>query len=151
AEGRVTLAGREVRLLGIDPLTAPPGLLLPAMAPGAGGATDGPPPLFAAPDLATAIGALPAPGMTAGVVVTDISHPAELLGTLSPTRLLLLPDQPLRQTPLGAIGPYALRSPQSTADLSQLSASCHLNITASGLIAFAVGLFVVLGTIGLAF
>lgn len=150
-EGEAELAGRRVRLLGVDPLTAP-GVLVPgALAPGGGEASDAPP-LFAAPDLAHAVGARADPRLPPGLVVTDISRAAELLGLgTSVSRLLLLPDQPLRQAPLATLGPYAVHAPAARADLSGLTEAFHLNLSAFGLLAFAVGLFVVNGTVGLAF
>ena len=108
--------------------------------------------LYAAPDLAARIGAQPVPGIAEGLVVTEIAHAGELLGTAERlTRLSLLPVQPLRQAPLESLGPYRLAGAGEGADLARLTDSFHLNLTAFGLLAFAVGLFVVHGTIGLAF
>src|SRR5690606_23904353 len=126
-EGQVRLGGREVRLLGVDPLTAPAALVPKAMAPGASEVIGGPP-LYAAPALAEAVGAVPVPGMPSGLVVTDITRAAGVLGQPQPSRLLLLPDQPLRQAPLADLGPYRIREPQAKADLSRLTESFHLNL-----------------------
>ena len=149
-EGKVTLAGRQVRLLGVDPLTAPDALKPGAMALTAQ-AGRGPPPLFAAPDQAAALDAAPSDGVPEGMVVTDISRAFDMLGSRHLSRLSLLPRQPLRQTPLADLGPYRQRAAAPAPDLGRLTASFHLNLTAFGLLAFAVGLFVVNGTIGLAF
>jgi putative ABC transport system permease protein len=150
-EGETRLGGRPVRVLGIDPLTAPDALVPEALVPGAG-ALPTEPPLFAAPATAEAVGGVEAP-LPEGLVVTDISRAAALLGMGERvSRLVVLPVQPLRQPALGAVDPaYRLRAPQGTADLSRLTDAFHLNLTAFGLLAFAVGLFVVNGTVGLAF
>jgi putative ABC transport system permease protein len=42
-------------------------------------------------------------------------------------------------------------SPASQVDTAQLTDSFHLNLTAFGMLSFAVGLFIVNGTVGLAF
>jgi len=56
------------------------------------------------------------------------------------------------QEPLAALAPNLIwRAPQATTDVAQLTDSFHLNLTAFGLLSFAVGLFIVHGAIGLAF
>ncbi|OLS52924.1 ABC transporter permease, partial [Rhodovulum sulfidophilum] len=99
------------------------------------------------PPLATA------PGMAPGLLLVDIGTAQRLLragGEIS--RLLLAPEQPLRQRPLDEIAPGLIRqSPAEQADMGALTGSFHLNLTAFGFLSFAVGLFIVHSAIGLAF
>lgn len=68
------------------------------------------------------------------------------------SRLIVLPQQPLKQPALTDITPeLSLRLPEAGSDVAQLTDSFHLNLTAFGLLAFAVGIFIVHGAIGLAF
>ena len=76
----------------------------------------------------------------------------ELLGRNDLTRLILLPDQPIGRPDLITIAPNLRIQPaQQVADIGQLTDSFHLNLTAFGMLSFAVGLFIVHSTIGLAF
>lgn len=158
-EGRARLGGARVSVLGIDPLNHP---ALPALAgaadPGALLSPDGWMIARAetAADLATD-SALPpvttSPALPPDVVLTDIGLAERLLdkpGQIS--RLLILPDQPLGRLPLARIAPDLLRDTGSAgADTARLTDSFHLNLTAFGLLSFAVGLFIVHGAAGLAF
>ncbi|TNC48309.1 FtsX-like permease family protein [Rubellimicrobium rubrum] len=87
-----------------------------------------------------------------GAVLTDIRTAQRILGVQGFTSLILAPDQPLRQAPLAEVAP-ALRLvvPQDDTDVGALTDSFHLNLTAFGLLSFAVGLFIVHGAVGLAF
>jgi hypothetical protein len=68
------------------------------------------------------------------------------------SRLIVAPSRPLTQIPLGDVMPnLTLRAPQGGSDLGRLTDSFHLNLTAFGLLSFAVGIFIVHGAIGLAF
>ena len=150
-----------IRILGIDPLTVPRG----------GGGL----PEFNRTD----IGAfLTAPGLILGraevldrlrgrtlagfetrpllapnTAVMDIAVAQELLDVdAGLTRLMVDPQQPLVQVSLAQIAPHLqLALPEAGADVARLTGSFHLNLTAFGLLAFAVGIFVVHGAIGLAF
>ena len=88
-----------------------------------------------------------------GTVLTDIGIAQQVLdapGQLS--RLLLAPRQPTEARPLAEVAPGLVRrAPAVESDLSRLTDSFHLNLTAFGLLAFAVGLFIVHSAIGLAF
>ncbi|MCR8725051.1 ABC transporter permease [Frigidibacter sp. ROC022] len=159
-EGRVQIGDRSLRLLGLDPLTAPAALRPAAMTPETlsrlpvanGTATPATAPRYAAPDIAAEIGAIAAPGLPPGLLVTEVTAAAEMLGRPGRlSRLTLLPEQPLRQAALADLGPYSLSPAAESTDLGRLTESFHLNLTAFGFLAFAVGLFVVHGTIGLAF
>ncbi|KIN63948.1 Permease [Sulfitobacter noctilucicola] len=152
-EGRL----EGVRLIGIDPLTSPTGL----------GIAD----LSQTPDFLDAEGAdqLVANAQTAqvlegkatlrtdatiapGIAVGDIATVQEMLGTARLSRLLVLPEQPIGRPDLETVASDLMVQPaQQVADIGQLTDSFHLNLTAFGLLSFAVGLFIVHSTIGLAF
>ncbi|MBT6543537.1 MAG: ABC transporter permease, partial [Rhodobacteraceae bacterium] len=93
------------------------------------------------------------PSMAPNMALMDIAVAQELLEfDAGLTRLMVDPQQPLGQVPLGQIAPHLqLTTPQVGADVARLTGSFHLNLTAFGLLAFAVGIFVVHGAIGLAF
>jgi putative ABC transport system permease protein len=151
-------AGR-LRLIGIDPLTAPAGAQAPAL--------DGDLDLaafFTAPGLLlvseeTADAALPAglpPLRVSGDVppmaaLTDISTAARLLGQDDPSYLVVAPEQPPGLPPLTEATDLRLVPPDEAGDVARLTDSFHLNLTAFGLLSFGVGLFIVHAAIGLAF
>ena len=86
------------------------------------------------------------------VVIGDIGLVQKLLKRDDLTRLVLLPDQPRAQPRLVTITPnLRLQSAQKVTSIEELTNSFHLNLTAFGLLSFAVGLFIVHSTIGLAF
>ena len=65
---------------------------------------------------------------------------------------MILPEQPIRRPDLVEIAPELVVQPsQQVADVAALTDSFHLNLTAFGFLSFAVGLFIVHSTIGLAF
>lgn len=85
-----------------------------------------------------------------GSVLLDISAADRLLDGQGQIRRLLLAE-PL---PLGVPDlPDAYRVSQAEvqADVARLTQSFHLNLTAFGLLSFAVGIFIVYGAVGLAF
>ncbi|MEL7117299.1 MAG: ABC transporter permease, partial [Pseudomonadota bacterium] len=88
-----------------------------------------------------------------GLLIDDIAAVQSWLdapGKIS--RLMLVPGGRPGLTPIAEIAPtLEPRAPEEETDLSRLTRSCHLNLTAFGLLSFAVGLFIVQGTIGLAF
>ena len=148
-----------LRIIGLDPLTAP-GTLGPIPV-GEGqdltaflaGAT-----LFAHPDAAPALAAAGLPvtaatDMAPGTAIMDIPLAQKLLGMPGQvSRFLLSADQPATRAPLGDVAPdLSLRPAQDTTDVARLTDSFHLNLTAFGLLSFAVGLFIVHGAVGLAF
>ena len=162
---RVTpvLEGRYngIRILGIDPLTA---------ALGGGGlpgfAAENIEPFLTAPGvilgraevLARLQGSSLAqfehrPSMAPNTAVMDISVAQRFLpNETGLTRLMVDSQQPMIQVPLAQIAPHLrLTAPQAGAGVARLTDSFHLNLTAFGLLAFAVGIFVVHGAIGLAF
>lgn len=163
-EGRARLGEARVTVLGLDPLSHPslpafqsamqddPETLSQMLARGGL--------LLAAPELAERLSALPGlPAIRAsdavppGMVMTDIGLAERLLARPGQIdRLLILPDQPIGLTPLKQLAPeLQRRAARAGADTAQLTDSFHLNLTAFGLLSFAVGLFIVHGTVGLAF
>ncbi|TLP56830.1 FtsX-like permease family protein [Parasedimentitalea maritima] len=84
------------------------------------------------------------------VVLGDISLVERLLqrpGQI--TRLIILPEQPLGLHPLEDLAPELQLQSYDAGQISRLTDSFHLNLTAFGLLSFAVGLFIVHGSVGL--
>ena len=142
----------DVRLVGIDPVTSPTGL----GAVETEGADNPFETVFATRE--TALKLDPAvqvtldAGVAPGLAVGDIGVVQRLLQRDDLTRLVVLPGQPLDQPALSSVAPGLRVQPaQQVADVAQLTDSFHLNLTAFGLLSFAVGLFIVHSTIGLAF
>lgn len=159
-EGRLRLGNISVRLVGADPLTAPPGSAASAVLT----RTDlnrflRANTLVADPETAALLAAnIPNPvlvdqAVAPGTVLADIGVVQKLLGrTGRISRLIVLPDQPLRQRPLAEISSdLVLQRADGATNVGRLTDSFHLNLTAFGFLSFAVGIFIVHGTIGLAF
>ncbi|AJD44589.1 ABC transporter permease FtsX-like protein (plasmid) [Rhizobium gallicum bv. gallicum R602sp] len=93
------------------------------------------------------------PDLPDGAALTDIAVAEQVLekhGELS--RLVVAPEQRPNLPSLDTLAPeVALKPPGDRPDVAQLTDSFHLNLTAFGFLAFAVGLFIVYATIGLAF
>src|SRR5690606_3048335 len=159
-EGRLRVGGTSLRVVGIDPLTSP-------RASGAGAT-------LAGIDLTRIVRAdtLVADVGTARLLEANLPNPVVADATMAPdtvladigvaqslldragrvSRLVLAPEQPLRQRPLAEIAPdLVLQQPGDGSDVGRLTDSFHLNLTAFGFLAFAVGIFIVHGAIGLAF
>ncbi len=154
-EGRLN----HVRLIGIDPLTAP-GDIGPSALEGdtIGDFLGGAGQIFARAetlaDLAQSGATLiETPDAAPGTALTDIGLAQRLLGMEGQiSRLIVARGQPLRQVPLTQVAPDLVRTPaQGGSDIGRLTDSFHLNLTAFGLLSFAVGIFIVNGAIGLAF
>ena len=148
-----------VRLVGIEPLTAPGGIG-PVTLEGAdlGAFLSGAGQVFARADTLarlpeTGAQGVEAPDTAPNTAITDIGLAQRLLGRAGQVdRLLVAQDQPLGRVPLDRVAPdLALIPPQEGTDVARLTDSFHLNLTAFGLLSFAVGLFIVHGAIGLAF
>ncbi len=154
-EGR--LPATDLRLLGIDPLTLPAGAASVPVRTGAELADflSGGGQLFLNPETAAGLrpDGLPAlrtdPGLPPGTGLTDVGVAQRLLGMEGRlSHLLVSPGaQPDRPLPQGLVR----RAPDGGTDISRLTDSFHLNLTAFGFLAFAVGLFIVNSAIGLAF
>ncbi|PSS59032.1 ABC transporter permease [Pseudomonas sp. BBP2017] len=171
-EGRLRFAGERpltVRLIGIEPLS------LPAAASVAGTRMQDfdlqafigtPGQAWVGPDTLQQLGKQAAdqavssdgqvlppfvlkPQLAPGVIIVDIGHAQTLLqvpGQLS--RLLLADDKaPLPATLAARL---KLQPPDDDGGLQRLTDSFHLNLTALGLLAFVVGLFIAHAAIGLA-
>lgn len=151
------LPGVDLRIIGIDPLTLPQearqvdvagadmgsfisaaGVLMVNAQTAQRLSGNDLPPLQVVPDL---------PG---GVAITDISVAQRLLEQTGISHLIVTPGSPRPALQDMAPG-LMLQAPQGGDDLARLTDSFHLNLTAFGLLAFAVGLFIVYSAIGLAF
>jgi putative ABC transport system permease protein len=86
-----------------------------------------------------------------GRAITDIATAQTLLNRFDFTALVVGPSQPLGVLDLDEITPDLTLNSQTQSDVSRLTDSFHLNLTAFGLLSFAVGIFIVYGAIGLAF
>jgi putative ABC transport system permease protein len=155
-EGRLN----GVRLVGLEPLTAPGGLGPVEISDGAdvtaflGGQGQ----IFGRAEVLAELAQTEAvlievADMAPGTAITDIGVAQRLLGMPDQiTRLMVAKDQPSVQRPLTEIAPdLVLRKAEEDTDVGRLTDSFHLNLTAFGFLAFAVGIFIVHGAIGLAF
>jgi len=169
-EGRVLIEGRAYRLIGVEPITLPPG---------AGSAPDigqtglqkffTPGQTLVAPetladlkqregDVPLVDGMTPLPPLTLqdnlapGVLVVDIGIAQRVLKMPGQISRLLIGKQIGTRPPLESVVGDQLRQLEAGApsDLEQLTSSFHLNLTAFGLLSFFVGLFIVHSAIGLA-
>jgi putative ABC transport system permease protein len=150
----------RLRMIGIDPFTAPdasnapalggdgvdaaaflgePGLLLMSAATATGALPEGLPPIAVRDSVPPA------------AAITDIATAARLLGRNDPDYLIVAPDQPAHLPPLTDAVDLRLEPPEAAGDVARLTDSFHLNLTAFGLLSFGVGLFIVHAAIGLAF
>ncbi|MEX0348593.1 MAG: ABC transporter permease [Paracoccaceae bacterium] len=163
-EGQMRLPGGSVEVMGVDLLTYPS---LPAVEESS--EADGIAPadallapglLITRPETAQRLQGQPglppvtlSQNLPSGVVLTDIGTAESLLnrsGEIS--RLLILPDQGLGLAPLDDLAPeLILVKAEGRSELARLTDSFHLNLTAFGLLSFAVGLFIVHGMVGLSF
>ncbi|MGB6228731.1 MAG: ABC transporter permease, partial [Litorimonas sp.] len=155
-EGELIFPDLRIQLTGIDPLTNPQalgGVFL------GGDASLADPPLFVAPERIAVLEGVPGlPALRAASelgrfeAATEIGTALDLLGRERIDRLIVLPDQPIGQVPLAEVVPGAvIRQPADDGDVARLTRSFHLNLTAFGLLSFAVGLFIVHAAITLAF
>ncbi len=146
----------DVRIIGVDPLTAPGGIGPVNL--GQGGNISGffSDTLFANADVAARLPELTVritPETAPGSAITDIGVAQGLLGKEGQIdSLIILPRQPINRPDLADIAPELTRQQaQGGSDIGRLTDSFHLNLTAFGLLSFAVGIFIVNGAIGLAF
>ncbi|SPO60888.1 ABC transporter permease (fragment), partial [Pseudomonas inefficax] len=171
-EGRLRFAGepaRSVRLIGIEPLSLPPASSIAGVQPqtfdlqafiGMPGQA------WVGPDTLRQLHAEPGasvrdsegqllpplvlqPVLAPGVIVVDIGHAQALLHAPGQLSRMLVAATP-GQLPAD-IAPYLELQPrQDDGGLQRLTDSFHLNLTALGLLAFVVGLFIAHAAIGLA-
>jgi putative ABC transport system permease protein len=149
-----------VRVIGIEPLTAPRGIGPVSMGAQSdlGAFLSGPGQIFARADTLanlpeTDAQRVEAPDIAPQTAIMDIGLAQRLLGRAGRIdRLILLPDQPATRRPLATLAPELVEAArQDGGDVARLTDSFHLNLTAFGLLSFVVGLFIVNGAIGLAF
>ena len=161
-EGTTRFGGERLRIIGIDPLTLPAAARQIDVAPGGGNLRDfitTPGLLYVSAETAAELKDQKTPplriteNLPPGTAITDIGQAQILLGAAGKlSRLLIAPQQPLVQLPLVEVAPGLTRQePSAETDLSRLTDSFHLNLTAFGLLAFVVGFFIVHAAIGLAF
>ncbi|UWQ64301.1 ABC transporter permease [Leisingera caerulea] len=162
-EGTVRFGRQSFDIMGVDLLSHP---LVADLAEAA--EQDGAPPLdallapgrfFAHPDTAAELAAAQqqhpvtrTSALPRGVLVADLSLASRLLKQPEAlSYLLVLPGQIPGLTPLADLAPALTRvaAQSAAADTARLTDSFHLNLTAFGLLSFAVGLFIVQGTITL--
>ena len=147
-----------VRIVGIEPLTTPGGIgpIAPTEGADITAFLTGDGQLFANAETAAQLSGLSVvvtPEAAPGTAVTDIGVAQRLLdksGLID--SLIVLPGQPKGRADLDTLAPnLTLQPAQGGSDIARLTDSFHLNLTAFGLLSFAVGIFIVNGAIGLAF
>ena len=147
----------NIRLVGMDPLTLPSSFLFAnANITNSIGETNIFEILFTnestAKNLIKNVKVVVDQNVAPGMAVGDISLVQRLLKKDKITYLIVHPEQPLGQKELEIVTPHlTLKNIQQMTDISKLTDSFHLNLSAFGLLSFAVGLFIVHSTIGLAF
>ncbi|MDB0062423.1 ABC transporter permease, partial [bacterium] len=142
----------DVRLLGVDIVTSATGL--PNLANGQSAITYDT--LLANEETALKISTLANvtvdKSIAPGIAIGDIGLVQRMLKRDDLTRLILLPNQPITQPSLDMVAPdLQIQSAYAVTNVTELTGSFHLNLTAFGLLSFIVGLFIVNSTIGLAF
>ncbi|WP_439123013.1 FtsX-like permease family protein [Marivita sp.] len=158
-EGRLATDAGPVRIIGLDPLTAP-GTIAPVGMQEGGNLEDfltrGV--MFASPDIADRLDGYVAqrviadPSVAPGVALTDIGVAQDVLAAEQKlSRLIIDRAQPVGLPDIASIARDLVRQPAQDAGADRLTDSFHLNLTAFGLLSFAVGIFIVHGTISLAF
>lgn len=172
-EGAVRVGESAYRLIGVEPLTVPKGSPVSGLASGRDleAFLEVPGLTLVAPEtlteLGVAAGATPktdrgqvlppltsAEAVAPGVLVVDVGVAQEILGRPERlTRLVLGAGDAHDAGALSAVTGDRLKLETSSAggDLARLTDSFHLNLTAFGLLAFIVGLFIAHASIGLAF
>ncbi|MCC6006929.1 MAG: FtsX-like permease family protein [Rhodobacteraceae bacterium] len=158
-EGRLEAGGQRLRIIGIEPLTAPPAAQpLPIGTTGIEGflAPEGlgfaPPATIAALGDAAPLPLNSAPDLAERTIIADIGAAQRLLGQEGRISRLVLWPGGEGGRPLSEIAPGVIaQQPQPGGEVARLTDSFHLNLTAFGFLSFAVGLFIVHAAIGLAF
>jgi putative ABC transport system permease protein len=171
-EGRLRLAADmplSVRLIGIEPLSLPAATVVAGVQAEAfdlAAFIDQPGQAWVSPDTLRQLGMqagqqaqtrdgrrLPPfvlkPELAPGVVIVDIGHAQTLLQAPGQLSRLLLNTAPAPLPPAIA-DQVTLQAASDDGDLQRLTDSFHLNLTALGLLAFVVGLFIAHAAIGLA-
>ncbi|MGY5810204.1 FtsX-like permease family protein [Rhizobium sp. LEGMi198b] len=160
-EGEWRIGPSRIHLIGVDPVTLPRGASAAALGITSDLLAFITPPglLYVSSETAQQLkgNSTPplkvSPGMLPGTAIADIGIAQGLLDKpMLVSRFVVSPDQPMGKPELSVVAPeLSLKTPDVQGDLSRLTDSFHLNLTAFGFLAFAVGLFIVYSTIGLAF
>jgi putative ABC transport system permease protein len=166
-EGRIEIGGRSVRVLGLDPVSLPAGSLSLPQDDGARSLVDfikAPGVALVAPetlrdlrlkenDTPSGLPPLRAqPQTPPGLIMVDIGAAQRVLDRPDRLSRLVLTSSKTPRAALAEVAPQLTSVPANAAtDLERLTDSFHLNLTAFGLLSFAVGLFIVNSAIGLAF
>lgn len=171
-EGRLQLSGsatQAVRLIGIEPLSLPAKMAVAGVQAQAfelAAFIDSPGQAWISPDTLRQLNLQPGERartrdgqlmpplvlqaeLAPGVIVVDIGHAQALLGAPGQLSRLLLEKQPTA-LPADIAAKLMLQTGGDDGDLQRLTDSFHLNLTALGLLAFVVGLFIAHAAIGLA-
>lgn len=171
-EGRLQLSGsttQAVRLIGIEPLSLPAKMAVAGVQAQAfelSAFIDSPGQAWIGPDTLRQLNLQPGERartrdgqlmpplvlqaeLAPGVIVVDISHAQALLGAPGQLSRLLLEKEP-PALPADIAAQLMLQTGGDDGDLQRLTDSFHLNLTALGLLAFVVGLFIAHAAIGLA-
>ncbi len=171
-EGRLQLSGsatQAVRLIGIEPLSLPAKMAVAGVQAQAfelAAFIDSPGQAWISPDTLRQLNLQPGERartrdgqlmpplvlqaeLAPGVIVVDIGHAQGLLGAPGQLSRLLLEKQPTA-LPADIAAQLMLQTSGDDGDLQRLTDSFHLNLTALGLLAFVVGLFIAHAAIGLA-
>lgn len=170
-EGRLGSGPNALRLLGIDPLTLPVPALPETLQNGTLNVNDfllegrvliseatlarGLPPDLT-PIVANKLTAAALdPNLATGLVIGDVATIARFLNHDGATAFIVAEQQPFGLPPIAdwtkQREDVILQHAEASGDLARLTDSFHLNLTAFGFLAFAVGLFITHATIGLAF
>ena len=160
-EGDLRVGTGRLHIIGLDPISLPEGARQVDFGEGGELAAFTSPPGLMVVNAATAAslnGSEPAPlkiseSVPPGTAIVDIGIAQTLLNqSATLTRMIVSPDQQQSRVALEDVAAQlTLKAPDPQGDLSRLTDSFHLNLTAFGMLAFAVGLFIVYSAIGLAF
>ena len=160
-EGEWRVGPSRIHLIGVDPVTLPSGASAAALGVTSDLLAFITPPglLYVSSETAQRLkgNSTPplkvSPGMLPSTAIADIGIAQGLLDKpMLVSRFVVSPDQPMGRPELSVVAPeLSLKKPDVQDDLSRLTDSFHMNLTAFGFLAFAVGLFIVYSTIGLAF
>ncbi|MEL6952761.1 MAG: FtsX-like permease family protein [Pseudomonadota bacterium] len=148
-----------LRILGVDPLTAPPGAIPAGIVSGGSDFTlmTGEQPIVflragtQPPDWADEAQVLTSDALPPDTILADIATIVRLTGINTLDYFLLHPEQPAGLPAIETATELLTQSPDEQTDLGDLTGSFHLNLTAFGLLSFGVGLFITYGAVGLAF
>ncbi|MDW3221707.1 MAG: ABC transporter permease [Paracoccaceae bacterium] len=158
-DGQLRSDDQSLRVIGLEPMTLPQSTMEQTPEDPEPDTTGGP--LFEANTIiANPEDAGFFDGLPIAVQLDDAQNPGTAIGDIATvqnllarpgdiTRLIVASRQPMGVPPLPP--DYVLTQPTAQNDVARLTESFHLNLTAFGLLSFAVGIFIVYGAVGLAF